>query len=250
MQTPDSTRAPGASRRQTTILLIVILLSAGIATNVPAQDCTAPQGLEDRWNTSVQDSGSLLDSLGEPRTINHGTEEVSGEEGELAATTDMHALYDVPISAFEEVIRDINSHERFVPRIEESEIVCSQGDPVSYATVRHDLSFKFLFFGSDYQYRVHYFLEDNVQERERFRTWWTLEESVDGQMSDISGSWLFNTVRYDGKEYTYVRYSTRTVFAETVFGLRAAFDRFGENDVAKMMNAMRDEAAARKTARR
>jgi hypothetical protein len=251
MQTHDSSRAPGTSgRRSSLFCFIVVALFATISTGLPAQDCSAPEGLEDRWNTSVQDYESLLDSVGKPQTIHHGTEEVTDGDFELAATTDMHALYDVPIAAFEQVIRDINEHERFVPRIEESEIVCSDGSPVSYASVRHDLSFKFLFFGSDYEYRVHYFIEDSIEERELFRSWWTLEESLDGQMADISGSWLFSTVRHGGKEYTYVRYSSKTVFSDTVFGLKAAYERFGANDVSKMMTAMRDEASSRQLAGR
>jgi hypothetical protein len=243
MQTYDS------ARRSLPFFFVVVLLFA-FSIGVPAQECRAPEGLEDRWNTDVRNFESLLSAIGEPQTIRHTTEEVTEGAGKLAATTDMHALYDVPIAAFEQVIRDINDHERFVPRIEESEIVCSDGRPISYATVRHDLAFKFLFFGSNYQYRVHYFIEDKVEDQGLFRSWWSLEESLDGQMADISGSWLFSTVRHEGNEYTYVRYSTRTVFAETVFGLKGAFDRFGENDVAKMMNAMRDEASTRNVARR
>ena len=238
------------TRRRTAIVFGVAVLILTVAHGLPAQRCEAPGGLEDRWNTEVRDYSSLADRIGDPETIHHGTEEVSDAEGELATITDMHALYDVPISAFVEVIRDIDVHEEFVPRMEESEVVCADGRPASYATVRHDLSFKFLFFGSDYSYRVHYFIEDHVKDRELFRTWWILEESLDDQMTDISGSWLFKTVRVEGREYTYVRYSTRTVFAETVFGLKTAFERFGAKDVAKMMDAMRDEAAQRQLARK
>jgi hypothetical protein len=227
------------------ILVGLTVLIFTVAPGVPAQSCEAPGGLEDRWNSDVRNYSSLADRIGDPETIRHGTEEVGEAEGELASITDMHALFEVPISAFEQVIRDINAHEEFVPRMAESEVVCADGSPASYAVVRHDLSFKFLFFGNDYSYRVHYFIEDNVEERELFRTWWALEESLDGQMADISGSWLFKAVRLEGREYTYVRYSTRTVFAETVFGLKAAFERFGARDIAKMMGAMRDEAARR-----
>lgn len=226
-------------------LVVCLLLLTGIPYAVPAQECSPPEQARDEWNLRAVNVSDLLDDIGNPRVIRHETQKLDREDAKLATSTDMHALYDVPLRAFEQVIRDINAHEDFVPRIVESTVVCSDADPATYARVRHDLSFKFLFFGSDYSYRVHYFIEDMLEEREALRTWWTLDESIDGDMSAITGSWYFERIDLNGTEYTYVRYATQTVFRETVFGLKGAFQRFGANDVARMMDAMRDEAVTR-----
>ncbi len=222
-----------------------LIFLTGLVYTARGQECSPPKDARDDWELTSVDVSSLAEDIGNPRTIDHETEELNGEDAKLATTTDMHALYDVPLRSFEEVIRDINEHEDFVPRIEESDVICSDGKPATYARVHHDLSFKFLFFGSDYSYRVHYFIDDTIEDEGVFRTWWTLEESIDGAMSEITGSWYFERVEIDGTEYTYVRYATRTHFRETVAGLKRAFQRFGARDVARMMDAMRDEAVTR-----
>ena len=231
-------------------LLLFPLLLAGAIAPLGAQDCSAPTQLEDRWGLSVHDPTGLVDQLGEPATIRHETTRLPNRSAVLLAETDVHVLYDLPLKWFERTIRDIENHEDYLPRIETSRISCSIGDPVQYAQVRHDLSFEFLFFGSSYSYRLHYFIEDRIAEKQQFRTWWSLAESLDGQMAGLDGSWFLSAVTIEGQEYTYLRYATRTVFAETVFGLRSAFERFGARDVARLMEAVREEAQSRAIAER
>lgn len=250
-------RSRGAGWRRPRILLSLLVffvlfsgLFTGVVAPLSAQDCSAPTQLEDRWDLSVHDPAGLVDRLGEPVTIRHETTRLPDRGAVLRADTDVHVLYDLPLKWFERTIRDIENHEDYLPRIETSRISCSIGDPVHYAQVRHDLSFEFLFFGSSYSYRLHYFIEDRIAEKEQFRTWWSLAESLDGQMAGLDGSWFLSAVTIDGEEYTYVRYATRTVFAETVFGLRTAFERFGARDVARLMEAVREEAQSRAVAGR
>lgn len=206
-----------------------------------AQECEPPSNARDQWQLPLPSDSEWPDEIGEPVSITQTTEDVPASEGELAAIGDMHVLFDVPLRGFVEVLNNLDEHDEFFPRLAEAELICAESTPLSYANVRHYLSFKFLFFGNDYEYRVHIFVENN-EEDGSYRQWWVLDESLDGQIASVSGSWFLSTVTRGGETYTYARYVTRTVFAETVLGLKTAFNRFGVRDLSRMMEALREQA--------
>jgi hypothetical protein len=228
--------------------LFAVLFLLWVAVSAVPQDCKPPVDAEDTWRLSVPPPEELPEDVGEPETITQRTEDVPASEGELAAIGDMHVLYDVPLHAFARVLDKLDTHSRFIPRLERARVECANTAPLSYANVYQHLSFSFLFFGNDYEYRAHIFVERDM-DAGVYRQWWTLDESLDGQIAGVTGSWFLTTVTRNGREYTYARYATRTVFAETVFGLKTAFRRFGARDLSRMFEAVRDEAAALVTTR-
>lgn len=169
--------------------------------------------------------------------------EPDSASGELQSVARMHALFNTPIEAFESALRAVAEQDDYLPRLEESILLCSSGTPMEYGRVRQKLSFRLLFFGKDYEYELHYFFDDSV--RGEFLVWWQLAEALDGQIEHTDGVWYFKEVFIQGTNYTYMTYATRTVFRKETLGLRAAIERFGERDVRDAMIALNEEARRR-----
>ncbi|NBB90396.1 MAG: hypothetical protein GVY23_04205 [Spirochaetes bacterium] len=166
-------------------------------------------------------------------------------EGELDARLYLHGLFPEAMGDFETAIRDIEGQNEFLPNLEASEVLCSDGRPASYARVRQSLGFRFLMFSRDYEYILHYFLERSEGRDAALNVWWQLDEPLDDQIVTTDGSWYFEPVVVGGQEYTYMAYGTHTVFLEQKMGLKAAMERFGERNAAKAMRALQAEASAR-----
>ena len=211
-----------------------------------AQACEPPQGLKDTWGFRAQDLEALADQPGEPRLVEKKIRTLSNsEQGELEARLHMHALFRENIEHFKGAIRDIERQESFLPNLEASEVLCSNGSPVNYARVRQKLEFRFLIFSREYEYILHYFLEEPTESGAELNVWWTLAEPIDDQITATDGSWYFEPVVVDGASYTYMAYGTHTVFRDEKMGLRAALDRFSERNAAAAMRALQAEAVER-----
>lgn len=137
---------------------------------------------------------------------------------------------------------EIDRQQEFFPNLEVSEVLCSNGPPVSYALVRQKLSFRFLFFSRESEYILHYFIDELTRPDSAVNVWWHLAESVDTQIVVTDGSWYFEPVVVHGRAYTYVAYGTRTVFREEKTGLKTAMERFAERNAAGAMLALQERA--------
>jgi hypothetical protein len=154
----------------------------------------------------------------------------------------MHALFPEAIADFREVIVDIERHTEFLPNLAISEVLCSNGPPVSYARVHQKLAFQFLFFSREYEYIMHYFIDESTGSGASLNLWSSLAESIGGQVVATNSSWYFESVVVNGRSYTYMAYGVRTVFREQTTGLRMAMERFGERNTAAAMQALQATA--------
>lgn len=247
---------PSRTTRQTSIVpvpvvplvsvilgLLFLFLLPGIAD---AQSCEPPSGLNDEWGFRAHDLEALASEPGEPRLVEKNIRILNNNaQGELEARLHMHALFREDIGDFKTAIRDIDRQDEFLPNLEASEVLCSDGRPVTYARVRQKLAFRFLIFSREYEYILHYFLEGPAESGAELNVWWKLDEPIDDQIVATDGSWYFEPVVVDGVSYTYMAYGTRTVFRERKMGLRAAMERFGDRNTAAAMQALQEEAAER-----
>jgi len=225
--------------------LFLLFLMPGAAH---AQSCGPPEGLSDTWGFRAHDLETLASDLGEPQLVEKNIRTLSNNaQGELDARLHLHALFREDIDDFETAIRDIEGQSEFLPNLEASEVLCSDGNRVSYARVRQKLGFRFLIFSRDYEYILHYFLEspDADGRDAALNVWWQLDEPLDDQIVTTDGSWYFEPVVVDGQEYTYMAYGTHTVFLEQKMGLKAAMERFGERNAAAAMRALQAEVSER-----
>ncbi|MFP4565751.1 MAG: hypothetical protein ACLFNX_04555 [Spirochaetaceae bacterium] len=211
-----------------------------------AQSCDPPDGLSDAWEFRAHDLEALVSDPGEPQLVEKNIRTLKNSaEGELDARLHLHALFPEDVEDFEAAIRDIERQSEFLPNLKASEVLCSDGRPTSYARVRQELGFRFLIFSRDYEYILHYFLESTDGRDASLNVWWQLDEPLDDQILTTDGSWYFERVVVEDREYTYMAYGTHTVFRERKRGLKAAMDRFGERNAAAAMKALQEEAAER-----
>lgn len=223
--------------------LLLLFLIPGVTY---AQSCEPPQEMDDAWGFRAQDLEALASEPGEPRLVEKNIRILNNNaQGELEARLHMHALFREDIGDFKTAIRDIDRQDEFLPNLEASEVLCSDGRPVTYARVRQKLAFRFLIFSREYEYILHYFLEGPAESGAELNVWWKLDEPIDDQIVATDGSWYFEPVVVDGVSYTYMAYGTRTVFRERKMGLRAAMERFGDRNTAAAMQALQEEAAER-----
>ncbi len=169
---------------------------------------------------------------------------------------DMHAVYPVSICVMSEVITDYNNYPRFAPRVTQSRAVRTADNPPTYRQ-RLTLSFRVLFFGSDYDYyltvtETPLCRADAAPDTDaapapgsEFGMHYRMQESLDGRLSDVEGSWYLRAVEIDGVQHTYVRYFNSIFFAEDQFGLRLALRNLGARDLKNTMDAMFREAQRR-----
>lgn len=168
-----------------------------------------------------------------------------GRPGKLSIRARVHALYEPEVEAFESAIRAIEEQDEYLPRLGESRVLCESGEPVGYARVLQALEFRFLFFQRNYEYVLHYVLEEGSSRGDSFRVWWVLEERRDEDFLLTDGSLYFESVTVGGERYTYAAYAIHTVFERERLGLRAALERFGERDLYNGLTALAEEASRR-----
>jgi hypothetical protein len=241
------TRKTQASLRARIVTVLAVLAFLTLPTALAsAQACTPPDDLENLWSLDDHDLEPLFDDIGEARLIEKDVRPLrDSAEGELEIRAHMHGVYEGEISDYLAAIRDIERQAEFLPRLEESEVRCRSGNPVEYARVRQRLAFRFLFFSRDYEYVLHYVIDDRTDEEDGFTTWWVLAEPLDEQILTTDGAWHLRSVHRDGESYVYMGYATHTVFRERSFGLRSALNRFGERDIRRAMQGLHEEATGR-----
>lgn len=221
------------------------LLSLFLMPNVTyAQSCERPPEMRDTWGFRAHDLAVLASDPGEPQLVEKNIRALSNSsQGALDARMHLHAVFREDIEDFKKAIRAIDRQEEFLPSLEASEVLCTDGRPVSYARVRQKLAFRFLIFSREYEYILHYFLDGSDERGAELNVWWELAEPIDDQIVATDGSWYFERVVVDGQAYTYMAYGTHTVFREQKMGLRTAMERFGERNTAAAMRALQEKAA-------
>ncbi len=161
-----------------------------------------------------------------------------------ATIGDLHAVFALPLAALRDVVTDYNAYPHFVPRVTFSRAERVADSPSVYHQ-RLTLSFRVLFFGSDYDYHLQV-VEPYPPSADEFILHYRMTESLDGQLSGVAGSWYLRAVTIDGREHTYARYFNRIDFAQDQFGLRLALRNLGANDMRSAMLAFAREADRRK----
>ncbi|TVR56239.1 MAG: hypothetical protein EA426_14020 [Spirochaetaceae bacterium] len=186
---------------------------------------------------------NLIDN---PTKITFGGEVDPRDGVVVSSRADVHAVYPVSIRAMRDVLIEFESHAQFVPRVSATDLEKLSDDPLSWLQ-RTQLSFRFLFFGAEYDLETHHVVRFGGEEPEpeQFGLTSRLVRSPDGKLASQAGSWYLKRIEIDEREYTYVRYYQRIEFAESIFGLRFALRRFGLRGIRETIEAFYDEAVRR-----
>ena len=232
--------------RDCTMVACVIALVL-VAPRLNAECRVTP--VQDYWELEVLDVEPLYDRLGYAEVVwFHVDAPAAGRAGELESAGYVHALYDLPIEALADALADLEGQADFLPRLARAEVLCVGEVDGRYASLLQRLSFRLLFFRRDYEYVLHYMSESEVDRESRFRAWWELDRAVEGNVVGTDGSWILERVEVNGRELTYAGYAVRTVFERRAAGLATVLRRFGARDMKRVMDALAEEATARRAA--
>ncbi len=191
---------------------------------------------------AVADGADFSALLQDPSEISFTVDTAPPASASTASIGDLHAVYPVPIDALRRVVTDYNSYPEFSPRVSRSQATRIGEQPSTWRQ-RLTLSFRVLFFGSDYDYYLE--VVEQPLGPDRFAICYRMDESLDGRLSDVAGSWFLQAVEIDGEEHTYVRYFNSIYFAQDQFGLRVALRNLGARDLKMAMDAFYQEAERR-----
>ncbi|MFW6252936.1 MAG: hypothetical protein ACOC4F_03300 [bacterium] len=145
----------------------------------------------------------------------------------------VHGVYPVPRSAFLAVLENIDAYHEFVPNMAESELV--RQISVGEALHRTLLRFRVVFFRAEFDTVS----RTRIEELGPTSTavYIAFEESRDGRISHMAGSWFLETVFLGGREHTYVRYRLWTEYADPIVGQAQATRSFGPRQLGDLLNA-------------
>ena len=183
-----------------------------------------------------------------PQVVSFTVDTAPPEPATTATIGDLHAVFALPLAALRDVVTDYNAYPQFVPRVTFSRAERISDNPSVYHQ-RLTLSFRVLFFGSDYDYHLQV-VEPSPPSADEFIMYYQMTESLDGQLSGVAGSWYLRAITIDGRAHTYARYFNRIDFAQDQFGLRLALRNLGANDMRSAMLAFAREAERRVEAQR
>lgn len=182
----------------------------------------------------AEPSRELQPLLLEPEVIELSTvREGLRPQSTLAIYGDVHGLYPVPRSAFLSVLEDIDAYHEFVPNMAESELVRQISD--TEALHRTLLRFRIVFFRADFDTVSRTRTEELGPSSTAVHIFF--EESLDGRISYMEGSWFLETVLLGGREHTYARYRLWTEYADPVFGQAQATRSFGSRQLGELLDA-------------
>ncbi|MFP3959987.1 MAG: hypothetical protein ACLFUX_07445 [Spirochaetaceae bacterium] len=163
----------------------------------------------------------------------------------VVSILEYHVVY--PLEA-EELLAAITAYDDYADisrRVVESDARQAEGEPpyepVGTVRERHEAlmrtSFKFLFFGRDYDYELASMTEELDDGELLVRS--RMTRSLDGGLADMYYSWYLKPLpAQSGEERTYVRYFTRVDFAEEPRGLRTALDLFAGSDAERLLESI------------
>ncbi|MFO8065406.1 MAG: hypothetical protein ACQETQ_07775 [Spirochaetota bacterium] len=166
----------------------------------------------------------------------------------VSSIAEYHGVY--PLSAQEllNAVTAYGDYTRISKRVTESEVLESPEEPpydeigtvTSLDAARMLTSFKFLFFGREYEYTLSSMTEELDDGALLVRS--RMSRSLDGGLAAIHYSWYLEPVGSGEETRTYLRYFTRTDFAEEPRGLRKALDLFAKRDIERLLESLYEYA--------
>ncbi|NBF40810.1 MAG: hypothetical protein GVY14_10380 [Spirochaetes bacterium] len=201
-------------------------------------------------------TGTSVDVLSdEPEVLEFGiAEDPAFSEAGVVSVIEYHGVY--PLSV-EELRSAITAYEEYT--VISRRVVASEGrpapeerpyEPIGTVIERQAAlmrtSFKFLFFGRDYDYVLSSMTEELPGDAILVRS--AMTESLDGGLSAIHYSWYLEPLGNGaaggggsgkrGNAATYLRYFARVDFAEEPNGLRLALELFARSDVERLLESV------------
>jgi len=190
--------------------------------------------------------GTSVDSLSDEPELRdfEVVEDPEFSSANVSSVAEYHAVY--PLSV-EELLRAVTAYGEYTDisrRVVESEVLepPEEGpyEPIGTVTSldgsRMLTSFKFLFFGREYEYTLRSMTEELDSGAVLVRS--RMGRSLDGGLAAIHYSWYLEPVGTGGEERTYLRYFSRIDFAEEPRGLRTALDLFGKKDIERLLDSL------------
>lgn len=230
------------------------LLCVAVPTVLPGQEAstgTEAGRYEYRYGVPAGTSVDVLSD--EPEVLEFGiAENPAFSDAGVVSVIEYHGVYPLSveelrsaITAYEEYTvisrRVVASERRPVPEEPPYEPV---GTVVDRQAALMRTSFKFLFFGRDYDYVLSSMTEELPGEAILVRS--AMSESLDGGLSAIHYSWYLEPLdnggtggaEGGGTARTYLRYFARVDFAEEPNGLRLALELFARSDVERLLESI------------
>jgi hypothetical protein len=172
-------------------------------------------------------------------------EEPEFADARVSSLIEYHGVYPMSPGELAAAITAYGDYPRISRRVVESE-VWTPREPLPYepvgSVIAHEealmrTSFKFLFFGREYDYVLSSMTEELDDGALLVRS--RMIESIDGGLGAIHYSWYLEPVSIrEGRTETYLRYFTRVDFAKRPNGLKLALDLFARSDVERLLESV------------
>lgn len=167
-------------------------------------------------------------------------------EAGVVSVIEFHGVYPLSVEELRSAITAYEEYPVISRRVVASEVLRAPEEPpyepIGTVVERHaalmQTSFKFLFFGRDYDYVLSSMTEELPGEAILVRS--AMTESLDGGLSAIHYSWYLEPLvdGDGGTAGTYLRYFARVDFAEEPNGLRLALELFARSDVERLLESI------------
>lgn len=183
----------------------------------------------------------------EPEVLEFGiAEDPPFSEAGVASVIEYHGVYPLSVEELRSAITAYGDYTVISRRVEASEERPAPEEPpyepigavIERQAALMRTSFKFLFFGRDYDYVLSSMTEELPGDAILVRS--AMTESLDGGLSAIHYSWYLEPLDDGdgGTAGTYLRYFARVDFAEEPNGLRLALDLFARSDVERLLESV------------
>ncbi len=245
--------------RKPAVLLLagfVALLCAAPSTLLPGQEAStgADAGrYEYRYGVPAGASVDVLSD--EPEVLDFRIAEKPAFSGaDTVSVIEYHGVYQLSVEELRSAITAYDEYTVISRRVVASEARPAPDEPpyeaigtvVERQAALMRTSFKFLFFGRDYDYVLSSMTEELPGGAILVRS--AMTESLDGGLSAIHYSWYLEPLGNGaaggggsgnrGNAGTYMRYFARVDFAEEPNGLRLALELFARSDVERLLESV------------
>jgi hypothetical protein len=230
----------------------LIVVTAALAAPAPltAQDGEAGVSYEFRYG--IPDGTSLATLSDEPEVVDFRiAEDPDFSKAGVASLVEYHAVYPLPLEALLATITAYGEYVEISRRVTESSLLEPPANPpygpIGTVAETHAAlmrtSFKFLFFGRNYDYELSSMTESLEDDERLVRS--KMTRSIDGGLGAIHYSWYLEPVGSADDPRTYVRYFARVDFAEEPRGLELALELFARSDVERLLESIYRHARRR-----
>ena len=234
----------------------VALLCAAPPTLLPGQDASTgidPGRYEYRYGVAAEASVDVLSD--EPEVLEFRiAEKPAFSEADIVSVIECHGVYPLSVEELRSAITAYDEYTVISRRVVASEerqapdglLYAPIGTVVERQAALMRTSFKFLFFGRDYDYVLSSMTEELPGGSILVRS--AMTESLDDGLSAIHYSWYLEPIGNGaaggggngkrGNAGTYMRYFARVDFAEEPNGLRLALELFARSDVERLLESI------------